>query len=40
MLELGLICECGHADDEHDPATGECLIEQCPCCHFDPDSEE
>lgn len=29
------MCECGHVQDEHDPQTSKCLIEQCPCFHFD-----
>lgn len=33
-------CACGHAEDEHDPQTLECDIEDCVCFYFDPGVED
>ena len=31
----GVVCECGHCDDEHEH-TGRCGAEVCPCPRFRP----
>jgi hypothetical protein len=37
---LSYTCECGHAEDEHDPITRDCKVEGCPCFYYEDTEDE